>query len=91
MVLPAAVDHHLDRLVGDLPDQCFDRRRTLVAATRVDQHDALVGHHEAEGRVVAQVLGRAVAERADDGINPITDLLQMQAITAVCGKRHAGE
>ncbi|HPR07813.1 MAG TPA: hypothetical protein PLI17_14385 [Denitromonas sp.] len=84
VILPAAFDHHLDRLVGDRPDEHVDRRHTLVAAAGIDQHDILVGHDETEGRVVAQVLGRAVAERADDGVDLIADLLQAQAITVTC-------
>jgi hypothetical protein len=91
VVLTAGVDDDLDRLIGHLLDERSDRRRTSFAAAGVDQHDARVGDDEAEGRVVAKVLGGTVAERTDDGVNALADLLQAQARVLVRRRRQCGE
>ena len=76
VVLAATVDHDPDRLVGHLPDQPVDRLRPEIAATGIDQYGSLVGHDEAEGGVVAEILWRAVSKRSHDRVDAVGDHLQ---------------
>ncbi len=78
VVLAAGIDHMGDRLISDGADYLMQLLGGLPACTCVDQDRAVLRHHKAEGRVVAQVFRVALGQRADDGIDVFGHLFDAQ-------------
>ena len=61
----------------------MDRRGALVAATGVDQDHPFISYDDSEAGIVAQILRCAVAERADDGVDAVTELFNFESLVGV--------
>jgi len=79
MILATGIDDLDDGLVGNTLDQPVDFRGAPPGSARVDEHHALRGHDESEGRIVAEVLGAAISAFTDDGVDLVRYRPQLQA------------